>query len=179
MNRELVIEYEVFEEEGEKVLSVVDQEKDEVINMFKGGIAEKLYRMLSGENMDESPVTDHNCIDDAIKAAMEKYREGIIGKLTYVAETEGLAKEAIVAIFDEIRELVNPFEKLALEGVEVAEQVAQETTECRVDRYKKAMDNTKYNEDGKAVIEAGDEWREEKEWDEIYAEMRKEVENAK
>ena len=31
MNKELAIEYEVFEEEGEVVLSVVDKEKDEVI----------------------------------------------------------------------------------------------------------------------------------------------------
>ena len=36
MNKELAIEYEVFEEEGEVVLSVVDKEKDEVLNMFKG-----------------------------------------------------------------------------------------------------------------------------------------------
>lgn len=126
MNRELVIEYEVFEEEGETVLSVVDLEKDEVINMFKGGIAEKLYRMLSGEYMDEPPVTNQNCTDDATKATMEKYREEIFGKLTYVAETEGLAKETIITIFDEIRELVDRFEKLALEGVEVVEQAAQE-----------------------------------------------------
>ena len=32
MNRELAIEYEVFKEEGEVVLSVVDKEKDEVLN---------------------------------------------------------------------------------------------------------------------------------------------------
>lgn len=49
MNKELAIEYEVFEEEGEVVLSVVDKEKDEVLNMFKGKMAENIYRMLSGE----------------------------------------------------------------------------------------------------------------------------------
>lgn len=42
MNRELTIEYEVFEKEGEIVLSVVDKEKDEVINMFKGKMAENI-----------------------------------------------------------------------------------------------------------------------------------------
>lgn len=45
MNRELAIEYEVFEEEGEVVLSVVDKEKDEVLNMFKGKM-EKVYQHL-------------------------------------------------------------------------------------------------------------------------------------
>ena len=45
MNRLLAIEYEVFEEEGEVVLSVVDKEKDEVLNMFKGKM-EKVYQHL-------------------------------------------------------------------------------------------------------------------------------------
>ena len=30
--------------------------------------------------------------------------------------------------------------------------------------YKMASDNTKYNDDGKAVISENDEWRDEKEW---------------
>ena len=31
--------------------------------------------------------------------------------------------------------------------------------------YKLALENTKYNSEGKAVITLDDEWREEKEWD--------------
>ena len=34
--------------------------------------------------------------------------------------------------------------------------------------YKMASDNTKYNADGKAVILENDEWRDEKEWDEVF-----------
>ena len=31
--------------------------------------------------------------------------------------------------------------------------------------YQLAMNNTKYNQEGKAVVELDDEWREETEWD--------------
>ena len=34
--------------------------------------------------------------------------------------------------------------------------------------YKMASDNTKYNDDGKAVISENDAWRDEKEWDEVF-----------
>ncbi len=47
MNRRLTIEYEDFEEDGIKVLSVVDSEKDEVINMVRGNDAEKMYSLLT------------------------------------------------------------------------------------------------------------------------------------
>lgn len=46
MNIELAIEYEVFEDEGIRVLSVVDKEKDEVLNMFRDDEAEKIYKLL-------------------------------------------------------------------------------------------------------------------------------------
>ena len=46
MNIELAIEYETFEDEGIRVLSVVDKEKDEVLNMFYDDMAEKIYRIL-------------------------------------------------------------------------------------------------------------------------------------
>ena len=39
--------------------------------------------------------------------------------------------------------------------------------------YKLAMENTKYNKAGKAVISSDDEWAEENEWDEIFEEMKK------
>lgn len=40
--------------------------------------------------------------------------------------------------------------------------------------YKMASDNTKYNADGKAVILENDEWRVEKEWDEVFGQLQKE-----
>lgn len=43
--------------------------------------------------------------------------------------------------------------------------------------YKMASDNTKYNADGKAVISENDEWRDEKEWDEVFERMQKERQN--
>ena len=115
MNKELAIEYEVFEEEGEVVLSVVDKEKDEVLNMFKGKMAENIYRMLSGEERNKLSSADSK-IDDAIKAEMEKCREEIINKMTMIMEAESLTKEFIKKTFDEIRELVDNFENWLLKG---------------------------------------------------------------
>lgn len=46
MNRVLSIEYEEFEDLGTKVLSVVDSNKDEVLNMFRDEEAEELYNKL-------------------------------------------------------------------------------------------------------------------------------------
>jgi DNA-damage-inducible protein J len=40
--------------------------------------------------------------------------------------------------------------------------------------YQLAMKNTTYNSEGKAVITKDDEWREETEWDDIYAQMKAE-----
>ena len=42
---------------------------------------------------------------------------------------------------------------------------------------KMASDNTKYNAAGKAVISENDEWRDEKEWDEVFEQMQKERQN--
>lgn len=114
MNRVLAIEYEVFEEEGEVVLSVVDKEKDEVLNMFKGKMAENIYRMLSGEERNKLSSVDSET-NDTIKAEMEKGREEIINKLTMIMEAESLTKEFIKKTFDEIRGVVDNIEKLALE----------------------------------------------------------------
>ena len=38
--------------------------------------------------------------------------------------------------------------------------------------YKWASDKTKYNLDRKAVIIENDEWRDEKEWDEVFEHMK-------
>ena len=46
MDIELTIEYEIFEDEGIRVLSVVDKKKDEVLNMFHDDEAEKIYGIL-------------------------------------------------------------------------------------------------------------------------------------
>lgn len=46
MNKALTIEYEEFEDLGTKVLTVVDSEKDEVLNMFHDDEAEELYNKL-------------------------------------------------------------------------------------------------------------------------------------
>ncbi len=43
-----------------------------------------------------------------------------------------------------------------------------------LDDYILAMKNTRYNEDGRAVISKDDEWLEETEWDELYEELKKE-----
>lgn len=40
--------------------------------------------------------------------------------------------------------------------------------------YQLAMNNTKYNQQGKAVVELDDEWREETEWDAMFEQMNKE-----
>ena len=40
--------------------------------------------------------------------------------------------------------------------------------------YQLAMNNTKYNEEGKAVISKDDEWADENEWDDMFEQMKKE-----
>lgn len=115
MNRELTIEYEVFEKEGEIVLSVVDKEKDEVINMFKGKMAENIYRMLSGEERNKLSSAGSEK-DNALKTEMKKYIEEINVKLNLIMEAEGLTKEFIKLTFNEIRELVVDIERLAMEN---------------------------------------------------------------
>lgn len=40
--------------------------------------------------------------------------------------------------------------------------------------YKLALENTKYNSEGKAVITLDDEWSEEKEWDAMFNQIQME-----
>ena len=40
--------------------------------------------------------------------------------------------------------------------------------------YQLAMKNTKYNSEGKAIVELDDEWRDETEWDAMFEQMSKE-----
>ena len=42
-----------------------------------------------------------------------------------------------------------------------------------LEAYKKAIQNTKYNVEGKAVISSNDEWAEETEWDDMFEQMKK------
>ena len=46
------------------------------------------------------------------------------------------------------------------------------TRKYPLDAYKIAMRNTKYNHDGKVIIEKDDEWRDESEWDEMFEQMK-------
>lgn len=41
-----------------------------------------------------------------------------------------------------------------------------------------AIKNTKFNSQGKAVVEVNDEWREEIEWDNLFEQMKKERERG-
>jgi predicted HicB family RNase H-like nuclease len=43
--------------------------------------------------------------------------------------------------------------------------------------YRLAKANTKYNNDGRAIIEAGDEWLDETEWDDVYNQIKAEGDN--
>ena len=43
--------------------------------------------------------------------------------------------------------------------------------------YKLVSDNTKYDADVNAVILENDEWRDEKEWDEVFEQVQKEQQN--
>ena len=97
MYKEFAIEYEVFEEDEITVLTVVDREKDEAVNMFNGKAAENIYRILSGEEMDklESSRNDEN----KDKKVMEELKEEIIFKLNFVVENECLTKECKKSCF--------------------------------------------------------------------------------
>lgn len=114
MNRELVIKYEVFEETGKTVMSVVDTERNEILNMFEGKMAERVYRILSGKRANTLAPVD-NREDTAIKVEMQKISENIISKMYLSIEDESLTKAAIKRLYDEIRELLKQLEKLALE----------------------------------------------------------------
>ena len=110
MNRELVIEYEVFEDEKITVLSVVDKEKDEVLNMFKGKTAEWVFKYLTTVKEDASAK------DEVVVNEMKKIHDEIMSKLEFVLHSDNLTQESIKHIFAEIRKLVDYFEELALEG---------------------------------------------------------------
>ena len=43
-----------------------------------------------------------------------------------------------------------------------------------INAYKAAMENTKYNNDGKATVSSDDEWADETEWDDMFEQMKKE-----
>ena len=45
--------------------------------------------------------------------------------------------------------------------------------------YQLAMNNTKYNNAGNAIVEKDSEWRNETEWDDIFDQMKKEKMKAK
>ncbi len=45
--------------------------------------------------------------------------------------------------------------------------------------YEFAKNNTKYNDEGRAVISNNDEWLDETNWDDLYEQMKKEREHIK
>ena len=116
MLKEFVVEYEVFEDIGETVLTVADREKDEALNMFRGKTAENIYKFLTGEDAGEMSLNASEGRDDDVTAKIKEYVEEIKCKLNVIMEDDTLSKEIIKKMFDEIRELVDCIEKLALEG---------------------------------------------------------------
>lgn len=115
MNREFIVQYEMYEAEGEIRLSVTDKENGEVLNLFKGKMAENIYKMLSGDKTNKLSLTDckrEDALDDTIKEELEKGREEIISKLKLIMEAENITKEFIKKTFDEIREIVDYLENL-------------------------------------------------------------------
>ena len=66
--------------------------------------------------------------------------------------------------------------KQAVREQKIPFDVIMKTVTYDIDDYLMAMRNTKFNEDGRAVIPLGDEWRDETEWDDMFEEMKKERE---
>ncbi len=66
--------------------------------------------------------------------------------------------------------------KQAVREQKIPFDVSMKTVTYDIDDYLMAMRNTKFNEDGRAVIPLGDEWRDETEWDDMFEEMKKERE---
>ena len=66
--------------------------------------------------------------------------------------------------------------KQAVREQKIPFDVSMKTVTYGIDDYLMAMRNTKFNEDGRAVIPLGDEWRDETEWDDMFEEMKKERE---
>ena len=86
MNKELMIEYEVFEEEEVIVLSVVDKEKDEVINMFNGKMAEDIYRFLSSAGMNKLDYTKKEQDEEKIKVVMKEIKDEINFRMNFIID---------------------------------------------------------------------------------------------
>lgn len=66
--------------------------------------------------------------------------------------------------------------KQAVREQKIPFDVSMKIATYDVNDYLMAMRNTKFNEDGRAVIPLGDEWRDETEWDDMFEEMKKERE---
>lgn len=48
-----------------------------------------------------------------------------------------------------------------------------------LEQYTLALQNTHYNKEGQATIASDDEWVDESEWDELFKQLRAEMESAK
>lgn len=55
----------------------------------------------------------------------------------------------------------------------LSEELTMKYSTYNAEAYRLAMQNTKYNDEGKAVISADDEWANEPEWDDMFKQMKK------
>lgn len=55
----------------------------------------------------------------------------------------------------------------------LSEELTMKYSIYNAEAYRLAMQNTKYNDEGKAVISADDEWVNEAEWNDMFKQMKK------
>ncbi len=63
--------------------------------------------------------------------------------------------------------------KQAVREQKIPFDVSMKISAYDINDYLMAMRNTKFNENGRAVIPLGDEWRDETEWDDMFEELKK------
>lgn len=63
--------------------------------------------------------------------------------------------------------------KQAVREQKIPFDVSMKISTYDINDYLMAMRNTKFNENGRAVIPLGDEWRDETEWDDLFEELKK------
>lgn len=92
-------------------------------------------------------------IDETLKAQLQELMSNLgLDMTTFFTMA---AKQAV-------REQALPFQPSLNKGI------------YSLEAYKLAMKNTKYNEDGKAVLEIDDDWKSEMEWDDMFEQMKAE-----
>lgn len=69
----------------------------------------------------------------------------------------------ILAAKQAVREQALPFQTRMING------------NCNIRAYQLAMNNTKYNNEGIAIVDKDNEWRNETEWDDMFDQMKMEM----